>query len=79
MDILSAGVRAILYPFTGNNNQEQTMRARKLEQRGRVRLIEQLEPKRLAKMMAQTLETTVPDVAIDMNGAATTARILSAL
>jgi predicted glycosyltransferase len=79
MDILSAGVRAILYPFTGNNNQEQTMRARKLEQLGRVRLIQQLEPKRLAEMIAQTFETPVPNVAIDMNGATETARILSAL
>ena len=79
MDILSVGVRAILYPFTGNNNQEQTMRARKLEQLGRVRLAQQLEPKRLAEMISQTLEMPVPNVAINMNGAAETARILSAL
>ncbi|HEX4947675.1 MAG TPA: glycosyltransferase, partial [Blastocatellia bacterium] len=79
MDILSAGVRAILYPFTGNNNQEQTMRARKLEQLGRVRLIQQLDPAQLAEAITQSLQAPVPAVAIDMNGATTTARILSAL
>ncbi|MBL8202842.1 MAG: glycosyl transferase [Blastocatellia bacterium] len=79
MDILSAGVRAILYPFTGNNNQEQTMRARKLEQLGRVRLIQQLDPAQLAEAITQSLQTPVPPVTIDMNGAAATARILSTL
>ncbi len=79
MDILAAGTRAILYPFTGNNNQEQTMRARKLEQRGRVRLLQQLDPARLAAAITQSLQTPVPAVTIDMNGATETARILSAL
>jgi predicted glycosyltransferase len=79
MDILSAGVRAILYPFTGNNNQEQTMRARKLEQLGRVRLIQQLDPVRLAATITQSLQTPVPTVRIDLNGAMESARILMAL
>ncbi len=79
MDILATGVRAILYPFTGNNNQEQTMRARKLEQRGRVRLMRQLDPASLAVAITQTLQTSVPAISLDMNGATETARILSAL
>ncbi len=79
MDILSAGVRAILYPFTGNNNQEQTIRARKLEQLGRVRLIQQLHPERLAEAITQSLQAPVPPITLDMNGAAETARILAAL
>ncbi len=79
MDILSAGVRAILYPFTGNNNQEQTIRARKLEQLGRVRLIQQLNPERLAEAITQSRQTPVPTITLDMNGAAETARILAAL
>ena len=79
MDILSAGVRAILYPFTGNNNQEQTMRARKLEQCGRVRVIAQLDPARLAKTITESLSASVPTITLDMNGAAETARILAAL
>ena len=79
MDILSAGVRAILYPFTGNNNQEQTMRARKLEQLGRVRIIQQLHPERLAEAITQSLQAPVPTITLDLNGAAETARILAAL
>ncbi len=79
MDILSAGARAILYPFTGNNNQEQTIRARKLEQLGRVTIIPQLNPERLAAAITQSLQTSVPTITLDMNGAAETARILAAL
>ncbi len=79
MDILVAGTRAILYPFTGNNNQEQTMRARKLEQLGRVRLIQQLDPARLAEAITQSLQASVPTITLELNGAPETARILAAL
>jgi predicted glycosyltransferase len=79
MDLLMAGTRALLYPFTGNNNQEQTMRARKLEQRGRVTVIEQLDPARLAAAITQSLPAPVPTITLDMNGAAATARLLAAL
>ncbi|MFN7999861.1 MAG: glycosyltransferase [Acidobacteriota bacterium] len=40
MDILSAGVRALVYPFTGQNNDEQTRRARKLSEAGLIRMLE---------------------------------------
>lgn len=79
MDILSAGTRAILYPFTGNNNQEQTMRARQLEQRGRVQVLTQLNPAHLAAAITRSLQMPVPSITLDMNGAAETARLLSAL
>ncbi len=79
MDILTAGVRAILYPFTGNNNQEQTMRARKLEHLGRVRVVEHLDPEQLTAAILQILPAPVPMITLDMNGAAATARILAAL
>src|SRR4030095_14093215 len=54
LEILSAGVRALVYPFTGHNNQEQTIRARKLERLGIVRMIPpgELSPERLAAEMA---------------------------
>jgi predicted glycosyltransferase len=79
MDLLAAGTRALLYPFTGNNNQEQTMRARKLERLGRVKVMEQLDPARLAAAITQSLQAPVPTITLDMNGAATTARLLAAL
>ncbi len=81
MDILSAGVRAIVYPFTGNNNQEQTIRALKLEKLGRVQVIQSdlLVPQHLAKMIKQSLQTSVPFISLDLNGAEKSAEILSAL
>jgi predicted glycosyltransferase len=81
MDILSAGVRAILYPFIGNNNQEQNIRAMKLEKLGRVKVIqsELLEPRHLAKTIHHSLQTSVPTISLDLNGAEKSAEMLSAL
>lgn len=81
MDIVSAGVRAIVYPFTGNNNQEQTIRAMKLENLGRVKLIlpDLLTPQHLAKTIKQSLQSSVPAISLDLNGAEKSAQILSAL
>ena len=81
MDILSAGVRAIMYPFTGNNNLEQTIRAVKLEKLGRVKVIQSnlLEPRHLAKTIQKSLQTPVPAISLDLNGAEKSAEILSAL
>ncbi len=79
MDILQTNVRAILYPFTGNNNQEQTIRARKLEKLGRVRMIapENLTPENLATMIEQYLQAPAPVATnLRLDGAATSARIL---
>ena len=37
MNILTTGVRAMMLPFTGNDDKEQTMRVERLAQLGRVR------------------------------------------
>lgn len=81
MDIVSAGIRAIVYPFTGNNNQEQTIRAKKLEDLGRVTTVppDSLTPQHLAKMIEQSLQSSVPAISLDLNGAEKSAEILSAL
>ena len=81
MDIVSAGVRAIVYPFTGNNNQEQTIRALKLGELGRVQVIQSdvLEPQHLARTINECLQMTVPTISLDLNGAEKSAEILSAL
>ena len=81
MDILSAGVRAIMYPFAGNNNLEQTIRAVKLEKLGRVKVIQSdlLEPRHLAKTIQNSLRTPVPAISLDLNGAEKSAEILSDL
>ena len=79
MDILSAGVRAIVFPFTGNNNQEQTMRAQKLEKTGAVKVIHQLKAENLASLITQTLSAPAPNANFNLNmhGAEATAKIIS--
>ena len=48
LNVLTTGVRAMLLPFTGNDDQEQTLRSERLEQLGVVRMIrpEDLDPER---------------------------------
>jgi len=81
MDLLTAGVRALVYPFTGHHNQEQTIRARKLEQLGIVKMIApgQLEPERLAEEIIRCLRSPVAarPRSLDLQGAERTALILA--
>lgn len=83
MDILTSGVRAVVYPFAGNENQEQTMRAAKLAAQGRVRMIPsgELTPERLVDEALRALAT--PDAllqsTLDTNGAEKTVAILQEL
>lgn len=83
MDILSAQVRAIVYPFTGSDNREQMMRARKLEQLGALTVLtpEQLTPEQLAQLMQQALSapSSVSPVQLDLQGAAKTAQAIADL
>ena len=57
MNLLNAGTRALVLPFTGNKNDEQTIRARKLEERGLLTVLSpaDLHPERLALKMAASL------------------------
>lgn len=83
MDILSAGVRALVWPFTEHENGEQALRARKLEQLGYVNVIDpaRLEPDYLAAEITRCLNLPprAPSVALDLQGAARTAELLKAL
>ncbi len=83
MDIVSAGVRAIVYPFTGDDNQEQMMRARKLEKLGALTVLtpEQLTPEQLAHRLQQALQAppVVAPIPLDLQGAAKTAQFLTEL
>jgi predicted glycosyltransferase len=81
MDIVAAGARAIVYPFTGHNNQEQMMRARKLEQLGCVLVLppDQLRAERLAEMIEQALAKSPAPAALDLQGAEKTAKVLAEL
>jgi predicted glycosyltransferase len=81
MEILSAGVRALVYPFTGHGNDEQTLRASKLEASGLIRLLDpqSLNPEFLAAEIEASLALPRPTAvqAIDLQGAAKTARLLA--
>lgn len=83
LEILSAGVRALVYPFTGHNNQEQTIRARKLERLGALRMIPagQLAPERLAAEIVRGLAEPLPSrsPALDLMGAEKSAVLLAEL
>lgn len=87
MNLLTTGTRALVYPFTGNNNEEQTIRAEKLEKLGAVAVIRdhQLEPRLLAENIFQhcvrqhcrrTQAATVRP-SLDLNGAEKTAATIT--
>jgi predicted glycosyltransferase len=79
MNILATRVPALLWPFS--QNREQRLRAERLADRGLLTVLkdEDLQPDRLAAMMDQKLtQPTRPDVAIDLDGAANTARAIEA-
>lgn len=83
MDILSAHARALVYPFTEHDNDEQTWRARKLEQFGYVRMLEpaRLTPEYLREEIVRAFAEPppVPTVSLDLQGAQRTAELLVAL
>ncbi|MGH9843609.1 MAG: glycosyltransferase, partial [Blastocatellia bacterium] len=82
MDILSARVRALVCPFAEHENDEQTLRARKLEQLGYVSVLDpvRLEPDYLAAEIVRCLDSPPsPAVALNLQGAPRTAELLTAL
>jgi len=75
MNLLVTETRAILLPFTGNNNEEQTIRAEKLEALGLANMIsgEDLRPALLAEKMRSELGTAPRSVGLKLKGAQETA------
>ena len=58
MDILSAGVRALVFPFA--QNREQTLRAQRLENLGAVRILKSLDPADLSMRIDEALHGPPP-------------------
>ena len=82
MNLLATGTRAIVYPFTGNNNEEQTIRAEKLAQLGILDVLyaHELSPEILAKKIVQQLNTKpAATPLLDLRGVEKTAQLLGAL
>lgn len=80
-NILRTGVRAMILPFTGNGDREQTIRANRLEQLGRVKVIrpEDLQPEIFAEQIITSLNQEPAQISFDFNGAAKTAEYLRQL
>ncbi len=70
MNILTTGVRALMLPFTGNDDQEQTMRVRRLDQLGVAHMIHpsDLTPQKLAAKVQWKLTQDPCPMQFDLNG-----------
>ncbi len=82
MEILAAATRAVVVPFAGGRETEQTVRARLLNGRGLIGLVEAnaLSPASLAAAIDETLARRPPGAAdLALGGARTTAKIVAAL
>ena len=71
MDILSTGVRSLVYPATGNGDDEQSVRALNLASKGVLRVLteNQLQPENLAHEIQSALNWTPRRLSFNGNGA----------
>jgi predicted glycosyltransferase len=81
MNVLTTGVKAMILPFTGNDDQEQTIRASRLEELGVVDMIrpEDLQPDRFAAKVFACLQKQPNRIQFDFDGVAKTAALLNDL
>ena len=80
MEIARAGARAVLVPYVGRGETEQTLRAERLAARGLVQLVPEagLTPERLAAAMdAAAASPPASFAALDLSGAAASVAIVS--
>jgi predicted glycosyltransferase len=75
LNIMTTGVKAMILPFTGNDDKEQQMRAEKLDKLGVVQMIkpEELQPEIFAKKIIHYLQIKNKTSKFDFNGVANTA------
>jgi predicted glycosyltransferase len=79
METLQAGARAVLVPYAGGAESEQTLRARLLAERGLLHVVEEdsLTPARLAAAVDRAASGPRPDPgAVDLGGARRSAELL---
>ena len=81
MDILRSRVPALVVPFSGDRQDEQMNRARRLERLGALRVMEseRLNAKTLAAEMEALLRFRPSPIHLDMNGVENTAQVLKDL
>jgi predicted glycosyltransferase len=81
MNVLTSGVRAMVSTFTGNDDQEQTLRAERLEELGIVRVIrpDDLQPEVFAQRVLDCLQQGPGGRSFDFQGVEKTAAYLKDL
>ncbi|WP_299413567.1 glycosyltransferase [Acaryochloris sp. IP29b_bin.148] len=82
MNILTTGVNALMLPFTGNDDQEQTMRVRRLDELGVAQMLQMGDvalPDRLAQRVEAALESTPQSTQFDLDGVRQTAQRVRSL
>ncbi len=81
MDVLSARARAVLVPFAGEGETEQTVRAQHLAARGLVHMVEEraLTPQSLAEAVSAAWREPPPAPNFTLDGAEVTARLVAEL
>ena len=79
LEILAARARAVLVPFAAARETEQLLRAEILAARGAVETLppDRLSPEALAGAVRRALSRPPPSLAVDMDGAARTARLVA--
>ena len=80
VEVLAAGVRAVVAPFSEAGESEQTLRARLLQERGLLHVVERsdLTPARLAAAIDAAVEGPVPHhLDLPLDGASRTAAIVA--
>jgi predicted glycosyltransferase len=81
LDILRAGVPALVVPFSEGGEDEQTRRARRLEGLGALRVVEEgeLDPARFARELRGLLSFRPRRSALDLRGACNSADLIESL
>jgi predicted glycosyltransferase len=81
MDILACGTPAVVVPFAEGREDEQTVRARRLERLGVLRVVEagELDAGSLVEAAGQMLRRRPPRLDLDLDGRANTAELVATL
>ncbi len=81
LNVMTTGVRAMILPFTGNNDQEQRIRARRLDNLGVVKMLysSDLQPEIFSTKVIDYLATEPKKIDFDANGVENTAAFLKNL
>jgi len=78
MNVLRTGVRALIFPYPSNDDQEQMIRARKLQERGVIGLIHpaDLESGALTGRILEALQSQPSPIRLRLDGAETSSAML---